>query len=81
MINLRLDMQMTNQHPQKMMSDAGISYQVAVPQSIADCWQFFNCENVPSPLPDFLKEFVIDPQKMVGFGLSQEMADQLSAAE
>jgi hypothetical protein len=30
-------------HPQEVMKDLGITYRKAVPQSIADMWQFFGC--------------------------------------
>ena len=43
-----------NLHPQDVMKKLGITYTVAVPQSIADMWQFWGCENVPENLPEFL---------------------------
>jgi hypothetical protein len=63
-----------NRHPQDVMKALGISYQYAVPQSIADQWWFFNCENVPSLLPSYLTELNIDPIKCIGHGLSVDMA-------
>ena len=44
-----------NLHPQDVMKKLGITYTVAVPQSIAGMWQFWGCENVPENLPGFLK--------------------------
>ena len=44
-----------NLHPQDVMKKLGITYTVAVPQSIADMWQFWGCENVPENLHGFLK--------------------------
>ncbi len=41
-------------HPQEVMMALGIDYAKAVPQSIADQWWFFDCQNVPAELPKFL---------------------------
>ena len=68
-------------HPQKIMAGLGIKYQVAVPQSMGDQWWFFNCENIPSPLPDYLEELTgldkkpLNPYELVGYGLSIKDAD------
>ena len=43
-----------NLHPQDVMKKLGITYTVAVPQSIVGMWQFYGCENVPENLPEFL---------------------------
>jgi len=68
-----------NRHPQKVMKELGITYQHATPQSLYDCWQFWNCENIPSNLPGFISEFKIDPFDMVGDGLSKEVAVKIAA--
>jgi hypothetical protein len=69
-------------HAQVLMRELGITYQLAVPQSIGDCWWFFNCENVPTELPEYLsvRDFG-DLNELVGFGLSQKNADDLTAAK
>ncbi len=41
-------------HPQVVMKDLGITYQHSTPQSVADQWWFWNCENLPDPLPPYL---------------------------
>ena len=41
-------------HPQEDMERLGITYQHATPQSIADQWWFWNCENLPDKLPDYI---------------------------
>lgn len=64
-------------HPQKAMKELGITYQHATPQSIADQWWFWNCENVPEPLPPFIKEMDIDPMEYIKFGLNQETAEKI----
>jgi hypothetical protein len=48
---LRVDLYETTEHPQAILKRLGITYQVAVPQSLLDCWHFWNCENVPDELP------------------------------
>lgn len=77
--HLKLDVRAAPGHPQKAMSDLGITYQVAVPQSINDSWWFFNCENVPDPLPDFLAPMKFQPHDLIGYGLSKEDADAIVA--
>src|SRR5262249_55009235 len=50
LMHLRYDIY-GGEHAQAAMRRLGITYQYAVPQSMGDCWWFFNCENVPDPLP------------------------------
>jgi hypothetical protein len=66
-----------NEHPQTVMRTLGITYQHAVPQSIADRWWFFNCSNIPDPLPKYLAHLDIDPMRCIGFGLSQKTAEKI----
>lgn len=49
-------------HPQKVMEDLGITYKDATPQSIADQWWFWDCENVPAELPKYLTPLELDPK-------------------
>lgn len=37
-------------HPQEKMNELGIKYEHSTPQSIGDCWWFWNCSNIPNPL-------------------------------
>lgn len=60
-----------NRHPQIVMKSLGITYQLATPQSMADQWWFWNCENIPDVLPKFLKELCMNPSDAVGFGLRE----------
>ena len=46
-------------HPQKQMKKLGITYNDCEPQMIADQWWFFDCENIPEPLPKYLTEFIL----------------------
>lgn len=48
--------QLANMHPVKAMKLMGITYKKAIPQSICDQWWFYDCENLPKPLPSFLTE-------------------------
>lgn len=66
-----------NEHPQDVMKRLGITYQHATPQSIADQWWFWNCENIPDPLPDHLSVLSVDPMQMIGFGLSKKEAENI----
>jgi hypothetical protein len=43
------------------MKDLGITYKVATPQSMADQWWFWGCENLPYPMPDYLTPLDVDP--------------------
>jgi len=64
-------------HPQEVMRALGIAYQHATPQSIADAWWFWNCENVPPELPPYLRELKVKPLDAIGYGLSKEMAEAI----
>jgi hypothetical protein len=77
MINLSLDLYQIECHAQEYMRKLGITYELATPQSIADCWWFWNCKNFPDPLPAALRVLEITPREAVGYGLSNEMAKQL----
>ena len=68
-----------NRHPQLVMRELGIAYQHATPQSIADQWWFWNCKNVPAELPKYLTPLELDPHEQIGWGLSKEDADTISA--
>jgi len=58
-------------HAQIVMKELGISYQHATPQSMSESWQFWNCENVPDPLPPYLSQIDADPLNYIGYGLSK----------
>lgn len=64
-------------HPQLIMDDLGIKWQHATPQSIADQWWFWNCENVPDILPEFITDLNLDPMKQIGWGLSEDKAIEI----
>jgi hypothetical protein len=67
-----------NEHPQQTMKRLGITYQHATPQSMGDQWWFWNCENVPEPLPEHFSILECnDPFEMVGYGLSKEDAKKI----
>jgi len=67
-----------NRHAQLDMKDLGITYQHATPQSMGEQWWFWNCENVPNPLPEYLTVFDMEPNKCIGFGLSKDDADKIA---
>jgi len=64
-------------HAQKVMHDLGITYQHSTPQSIGDQFWFWNCENVPEPLPKYITVLGLDPMECVGWGLSKEDAEKI----
>jgi hypothetical protein len=67
-------------HAQQIVKDLGItSYQLAVPQSISDSWEFWNCIGVPDVLPSFVRLWDPDPRKRIGSGLSQKDVDDILA--
>ena len=79
MKNLKLDvigmyMSGENRHPQQLMSDLGMKYQHSTPQSICDSWWFWNCENIPNELPEYISELKSNPMDCIGYGLSEENA-------
>ena len=81
-VDISFDIYASILHPQKVLKDLGVTYQKAVPQSIADCWWFFGVENLPDDLPDDLKRQIEvkdfgDLNRLVGFGLSQDDVDML----
>lgn len=56
-IDLRYDMiSGPARHPQLVMKDLGITYATAEAVSIADCWIFGDCKNVPELLPKYLEK-------------------------
>jgi len=64
-------------HPQNHLRDLGITYQHATPQSMGDCWWFWNCENIPEVIPDYIVELKVNPMECIGYGLSPEMAEKI----
>lgn len=68
-------------HAQHVMRELGITYQYATPQSIADQWWFWNCANIPNPLPPYLTVLNIDPLDAIGNGLSKDLAESIKNAE
>ena len=66
-----------NEHPQATMKRLEITYQHATPQSMGDQWWFWNCENVPEPLPIHFSILSLDPMEQIGWGLSQEDAEKI----
>lgn len=62
-------------HAQKRMRELGITYQHSTPQSIADSFWFWNCENIPEILPKYIQDLEIEnPMDFIGWGLSKENA-------
>lgn len=66
-----------NEHPQNTMERFGITYQHATPQSMGEQWWFWNCENIPDPLPEHFSILDLDPIEQIGLGLSKEDAEKI----
>lgn len=64
-------------HPQVVMKELGIICQHSTPQSMADQWWFWNCENIPDEMPKFLTPLKLDPMTCIGFGLSLSDAEKI----
>ena len=62
---------------EEIMEELGITYQVATPRPIGDMWQFWNCENVPEVIPDYLSVADWNPMNGIGYGLSKEEAESI----
>lgn len=66
-----------SEHAQKGMERLGITYTHSTPQSMGDQFWFWNCSNVPDPLPEYISTLDVDPMECIGFGLSLEMAEEI----
>jgi hypothetical protein len=78
-VNLSLDLYQIECHAQEYVRSLGITYDHATPQSIADCWWFWNCKNVPDPLPAALDLLKVTPRQAIGYGLTKEDAKRLES--
>jgi len=77
-MNLRLSIYELTEHAKTYMKRHGITYELAVPQSMGDQWWFFGCKGVPDPLPEHLTVITQDPMELIGHGLSREEAECFS---
>lgn len=66
-----------DRHPLEVMKELGITYQHSTPQSMADQWWFWNCENIPEDLPKSLSDLGLNPMDVIGRGLDQETAEEI----
>jgi hypothetical protein len=64
-------------HAQVVMHELGVTAQYATPQSVTDSWYFWNCENLPDPLPPYLTVMEVDPMRFIGLGLSEKIAKEI----
>ena len=86
MINIKLDMFLAcdegeRGHPQRVMKKLGIKYHSSTPQSMYDCWFFWNCEGYPDTLPKYLTKITIDPKEYIGHGLTREDVEAIKQRE
>lgn len=64
-------------HAQKVMKELGITYQHSTPHSLGDQYWFWDCENIPDKLPEYLSELDLDPMECIGFGLNKDEAKRI----
>lgn len=67
-----------NRHAVEVICSLGITYQHATPQSLGDQFWFWNCENVPEKLPEYITELDVEPMDCIGYGLSRDDAIKIS---
>lgn len=65
------------EHAEIVMKEMGITYQYSTPQSMGEQWWFWNCQNVPEPLPSYITPLDLDPMDCIGYGLSPEEAGKI----
>ncbi len=65
-------------HPQTVMEELGIKYQHSTPQLMGDQWWFWNCENLPDNMPQFITDLNVDPMAYIGYGLNRQDAEKIS---
>jgi hypothetical protein len=67
-------------HHQNVIRKLGIKYKIATAQSISDKWWFWCPENIPNPLPKYLRvKDEINPFDYIGYWLSVTDAQKLSS--
>lgn len=54
-----------DRHAQEVMRELGITYQDLTPQSIADQFWFWYCDNVPEVLPPYLVDLRANPNHWI----------------
>lgn len=57
-------------HPQEVMRELGITYELAIPQSLGEQWWLFNCTH--RELPKFIIEMKADPWLVEQYKLPKE---------
>lgn len=58
--------------------ELGIKWEKSVVQTIADQTWFFNCTNVPDPLPNGWEVMDIPLHELIGYGLDEDDVKQLT---
>ena len=68
-------------HAQEAMNQLGIKYQHATPQSMGDCFWFWNCLNIPDELPAWIYELEVKAMDYIGCGLNESQAMHIEMFE
>ena len=64
-------------HAQEVMKEFGITYQYASSHSIGEQWRFWNCENIPEELPNYIEIMDLDPMGCIGIAFDLETAKEI----
>nr|DAE54946.1 MAG TPA: hypothetical protein [Caudoviricetes sp.] len=73
-----------NKHPEVVMRELGITYELAIPQSMGDQWWLFNCNH--EDLPCFITEMECDnwlanryrlPAQYINSGKSEALSKEV----
>lgn len=64
-------------HPQNILKAIGIKAMKHVPQTMGDCWDFWNCKDIPEKLPEYISVRPFLSPIEVRWGLSEKEAVEL----
>lgn len=80
-VNVRVSCYMMREHVQAQLASLGVTYKLAVPQPIGDCWFFFGCKNIPNPMPKNFRILTSPLESYIGHGLSARDVAMLRETE
>ncbi|MGL4677905.1 MAG: hypothetical protein ACRCWC_00805 [Plesiomonas shigelloides] len=63
-------------HPQKEMERLGITYSHCTPQSMTDCWWFWNPSRTDN-LPEYIDLKQMNPTSCIGWGLTEQAVQEI----
>lgn len=66
-------------HPEEVLHELGITYEQAIPQSMADQWWLFNCQY--GELPSYISEMKCDRWTAKQYGLPDSYVNHMKYLE